>query len=107
MNQDTVKIILAVIFVAAMFVYINVRKEAVLPEVNDEVIVETADTPENVVDNEPGGSPVSPVTTDPESAVEPEVLRIPSFLDSFDEDTLIGESDDVQAGIDLLNNPLQ
>ena len=103
MNQETVKIILAVIFVAVMLVYINVRGEAALPEVNDEVVMEIADTLENGTED----STAPPVTTEPEPVAEPEVVETPSFLDSFDEDALIGEYDDVQTGIDLLNNPLQ
>ena len=107
MNQDTVKIILAVVFVAAMFVYINIYGTGNSTEMTNEDQIKTMDTVEDEVMNEADIPLAPPVIREIEPSTDSDEAEIPSFLDSFDENALESEFDDVQTGIDLLNNPLQ
>ena len=107
MKEDTVKIILSVVFVIAMFLYINLVGIESSTDVANEEQIDAMDTVENEVMNEPDILLAPPIINEINPDTDLSGVEIPSFLDSFNEDALEGEFDDVQAGIDLLNNPLQ
>ena len=111
MNQQTATIITAVIFAAVFAFYLA------LPGSGDVVEPETAivvDVIEEVVNDTPGNGERQEIPTVSEETPEESAddsgstaTDTPDFLDSFDEGLLEEEFDDVQTGIDLLNNPLQ
>jgi len=68
----------------------------------NEPIEEVAEATSPPVNEEIEVAPVESVDVE-----EPTATEIPPFLESFDESALESEFDDVQTGIDLLNNPLQ
>ena len=112
MNRQTTTIIFSIIFVFTFTLYLgflNTKEPAhTEPTLKTKITgnVESASVPKS----EPGDKTTQ---TPPESESKNKDLQAStntdasSFLDSFDENSLEGESSNVQAGIDLLNNPLQ
>jgi len=109
MKQEAATIIFAIIFIAVLGFYLvlNTTEDASMPEtaiIADVLDEPTENSQEEIVD-------VLPQQTleeeqDVAAGVTDEV-DASSFLDSFDSQAIEGEFEDVQAGIDLLNNPLQ
>lgn len=112
MSQQTATIIFSVIFLIAFGVYVNLvpvhepvsEQSAGIIEIDAEE-EETLEEPESPSTNE------APVAEEVEienggAGAEPADNETPSFS-SFDETELESEFEDIQAGIDLLNNPLR
>lgn len=108
MDQEKAVTIFSVIFLAAILVYVNLppsvevetgQSASVVDAIPDVISNFTIDEPEPTEINE-ASETSGPTETDQGNE---ELFD----LDSLDEDALEGEFQDIQSGIDLLNNPLQ
>ena len=107
LNQQTATISFAIIFMVAIFFYADTRtKENVIAE--PEATTSVAEISDGFVTSDIENIPTpEPESVDIENTPAPDVTETPPFLDSLDEDALGKEFENIQAGIDLLNNPLR
>lgn len=105
MSKENIQIVAAVVFVFLLIFYFPrvITEDTVIPEPETAVEPVTEDSAEKAA-APPAAKGEGDVT---ESDSQDEEDKTPDFLDSFDEGVLGKESDDIQSGLDLLNNPLQ
>ena len=109
MNQQTATISFAIIFFLVLGLYLAFFG-AENPEVSSPTVITEVSDEEEPLPKFTGDVPEIIPERDEEGATAPEPVNTgtpPPIFDSFDEEALGEEFDDIQAGIDLLNNPLR
>ena len=102
--KEQTTIIVAILFVLVFSIYLVFYSGESIAPPEPEMVTEVLDIPVgDDTETELSGEEFDALN-DAEMQTAPET---PDFLDSFDEGALEEEFDDVQSGIDLLNNPLQ
>jgi len=107
MKQEAATIIFATIFIIAFVFYLNlgVTKDASIHETA--TLVDALDEPVENLAEDTDTAPTQPTPEDEQAIAKSDEIDTSSFLDSFNEQNIEEEFEDIQTGIDLLNNPLQ
>jgi len=111
MNQQTAIIAFSVIFVFSVIFYANLDNQGEVAPSEPAMVVDLIE--DGTVGDVSGDIPPATnevINIEPEEPVVTEEstdTETPPILEAFDDNALEGEFDDIQTGIDLLNNPLQ
>jgi len=106
MKQEAAIIIFSVIFIVMFGLYLSLGIVEDAPVRETATVVDALDEPiENSAEDADAASLQQAPEDEQDIAKSIEVDT--SLLDSFDQQDIEGEFEDVQIGIDLLNNPLQ